>query len=47
MLAKMQGVSFWGTENILKLMVMMVAKLYEYSKKSWNSIISMGKLYDS
>ena len=29
------GVSFWGDENVLKLIMIMVAKLGEYTKSHW------------
>ena len=28
-------VSFWGNENVLKLMVVMAAQLCEYTKNHW------------
>ena len=34
MTAKGYGIAFWGVENVLKLIVVMVAELCKYTKKN-------------
>ena len=38
-------VSFYGNENVLKLMVVMVAQLCEYTKSHWIVYLKTGELY--